>query len=180
MTRMVLHSWMAQTVALDAITVKGRRRSREQIGATWLFEVPERKDPEVPTLPEPDSEVEGYRRFRALGVSVDKHPLEFEPAEHVTLARDLTTVPSGTLITVNGIVVTRRQVTAKNDKGKSAMSFVTLEDRTGLIESVWFPAAYRTYGSLLDQGVPLRLKGFVEFHFGFPSITVREVETVSQ
>lgn len=58
------------------------------------------------------------------------------------------------------------------------MAFVTLEDETGLVETVWFPQAYRAYGPLLDQHLPLRLHGIVEINHGVPSLTVQSAELV--
>ena len=59
------------------------------------------------------------------------------------------------------------------------MAFVTLEDDTGLIETVWFPPAYRTYGALLDAGLPVRVHGLVEQTYGVPSLQVQWAEALA-
>jgi DNA polymerase-3 subunit alpha/error-prone DNA polymerase len=53
------------------------------------------------------------------------------------------------------------------------MAFVTLEDETGLVESVWFPDAYRRYGPLLERDQPLTLCGRISEEFG---VAVLEVD----
>ena len=52
------------------------------------------------------------------------------------------------------------------------MSFVTLEDETGLIETVWFPEVYRTYGELLARGQALRVEGKLQESFGVLTVLV--------
>ena len=59
------------------------------------------------------------------------------------------------------------------------MAFVTLEDDTGLIETVWFPPAYRTYGHLLDQGHPVRVHGLVEPVYGVSHLQVQWAEMLA-
>ena len=145
---------------------------------TWLIAVPERQDPVTPRLRPCDNLATAFRQYQALGISVDRHPLDFTEAAATTLARDLARVPHGALVTVVGTVVTRRQVSARSPRGKAAMSFATLEDRTGLIEFVWFPDVHRAYGHLLDMGVPLRLQGMVDLHFGQPSFVAQAVVNI--
>ena len=171
--------WLAQTVALEAAMTKDRRKGVDPRGTTWLIPIPERQDPAVPRLRRVEDRATAFRRYQALGISADRHPLDFTEAEATTLARDLAGVPHGALVTVVGTVVTRRQVSARNPDGKAVMSFVTLEDRTGLIESVWFPEAYRAYGHLLDRGVPLQVQGMVDLHFGQASFVAQTAAALS-
>jgi DNA polymerase III alpha subunit len=81
--------------------------------------------------------------------------------------------------------ITRKQVEAhpKPKPGAAAgppepMAFVTVEDETGLVETVWFPQAYRTYGPLLDRNGPLRLQGIIEISHGAVALTVQSAEAV--
>jgi DNA polymerase III alpha subunit len=58
------------------------------------------------------------------------------------------------------------------------MRFLTLEDRTGTVEAVLFPAAYRRFGHLLRGAGPYLLRGRMEDAHGAPSLTVEEVAVV--
>ena len=168
--------WVASTLGLDAALRSRARKSTEPSGTTWLFPHPEWIDPQPPAFPLPDARREEFRRFRYLGICPERHPVEFCRRPDDLRAKDLASVPTGALVAITGIVVTRRQLSAGSKR--KPMAFVTLEDETGLIESVWFPPAYQTYGTLLDQVCPLRLQGFVDLHFGQPSFVVQVVEAL--
>ena len=60
------------------------------------------------------------------------------------------------------------------------MSFVTIEDETAVLETVWFPESYKRYGSLLSAYQPLRLTGIVDAPFGCVSVHVRHVAVLKQ
>jgi DNA polymerase III alpha subunit len=52
------------------------------------------------------------------------------------------------------------------------MAFVTLEDETGICESVWFPDAYRRCGIHSERGGPFRVRGRIAVDFGVPILQV--------
>ena len=56
------------------------------------------------------------------------------------------------------------------------MSFVTLEDETAVLETVWFPKTYKRYGALLDETWPLRVSGTIRVEYRFPILEVTRVE----
>lgn len=53
------------------------------------------------------------------------------------------------------------------------MSFVTLEDETGLIETTWFPDTYRACAVILESGGPVLFGGTVEVEYGVVTVVVR-------
>ena len=78
-----------------------------------------------------------------------------------------------------GIVITRKDVNAitrdQDDPGTARvedMAFVTMEDETGLVETVWFPAVYRRHAVLLERGEPLLLTGVVDVDHGVVTLQV--------
>ena len=52
------------------------------------------------------------------------------------------------------------------------MEFLTFEDETGLVESTFFPAAYRRFCYMLDRHRPYILTGKVDEDFGAVTLTV--------
>jgi DNA polymerase III alpha subunit len=52
------------------------------------------------------------------------------------------------------------------------MAFVTLEDDTGTLESVWFPHVYRACGPLIESGCPFWVQGKGSLDHGVISLEV--------
>ena len=89
----------------------------------------------------------------------------------------------GTWVTMIGVVTTSKRVSATSKTGtskseKKPMCFATLEDASALVETVWFPDAYRRFGPALEAGQPLRIKGQVAIEFGQISVSVHEAHAV--
>src|SRR5690606_24315522 len=59
------------------------------------------------------------------------------------------------------------------------MAFITFEDETGLIETTWFPEAYRPYAVLIEPQQPLLLRGVVEVDHGVVTVVVKSAEIVA-
>lgn len=72
-----------------------------------------------------------------------------------------------------GWLVTGKVVPTKN---REAMEFVTFEDTTGLIETVFFPRAFKRFSHMLSYTRPFRLFGQVEEDFGAVTVTVERVD----
>ncbi len=97
-----------------------------------------------------------------LKFAVSAHPLNL----FTDIESDSSIVPSGELekyrdrqVKVAGWLVTSRRISVK--KG-GYMKFVTLEDKTGLIECVLFPEVYRACGGLLKGHGPFIVIGKVQ------------------
>jgi len=143
-------------------------------------------DPTAPDLPKRSARALAWEVFGILGFLPAGHHIHFCDRRGDRLrCRDLTAAMAKSKVTVVAWPITRKQVEAhpKPKTGVAAgppepMAFVTLEDETGLLETVWFPQAYRTYGHLLDRQLPLRLHGLVEVSHGAAALTVQSVEVV--
>jgi DNA polymerase III alpha subunit len=59
------------------------------------------------------------------------------------------------------------------------MEFLTFEDETGLVETTFFPRAYRRFCYMLDRSRPFILTGKVEEDFGALTMSVDKVDTIA-
>jgi DNA polymerase-3 subunit alpha/error-prone DNA polymerase len=169
--------WLAQTLAFAAL----HRHRAEEPGTQWLFAQPPNDDPPVPVLPTPAVITIAWERFQVLGFCPEAHPVRFFQRPDAWRADHLPELAAGTPITLTAWAITRKQVSSTTASGgREPMAFVTLEDDTGLIETVWFPAAYRAAGALLDRHLPVRIHGVVEEAFGVRTVTVERAEPVSR
>jgi DNA polymerase-3 subunit alpha/error-prone DNA polymerase len=74
-----------------------------------------------------------------------------------------------------GWLITGKVVETK--KGEP-MEFLTFEDETGLVETTFFPEAYRRFCHLLDRERPYLLSGKVEEEWGAATLTVEKASTL--
>jgi DNA polymerase-3 subunit alpha/error-prone DNA polymerase len=59
------------------------------------------------------------------------------------------------------------------------MEFLTFEDETGIVETIFFPDTYRRFCHLIDRERPYLLSGKIEEDFGAVTLTVERVEWLS-
>ncbi len=97
-----------------------------------------------------------------LGVAVSAHPLSL----YTDLLMDPSVTPAadakartGERVKVAGWLVTSRRVPVKDN---TYMKFITLEDPSGLVEAVLFPAVYRRFGHVLKTRGPYVVIGRME------------------
>jgi DNA polymerase-3 subunit alpha/error-prone DNA polymerase len=142
-----------------------------------LFEAPG-ADERTPRLP-PDDACERLRReFDVLGFLCDRHPIElYADAVHRAGAVKAADVPRrvGRRVRFAGWLITGKVVETK--KGEP-MEFLTFEDETGLLETTFFPEAYRRFCHLLDRERPYLLSGKVEEDWGAVTLTVEKVSVL--
>lgn len=146
-------------------------------------------DPEPPDLPASEPRTVWQARFEAIGCLPYRHPLYLWPQvqhqrRHYYCA-DITEAMAGRRVELIAWCITAKQVEATQKKDrrgrplaqpqKTPMSFATLEDETGIIETTWFPRVYQQYGVALSQRQPLRVTGQVQVEFGFVSLNVERV-----
>ena len=107
-----------------------------------------------------------------LGLSATAHPLEFFEdwfrEKGVTPAAEVGE-HAGAILSVGGWLVTTRRVRTSSG---GFMRFITLEDRTGVVEAVLFPDVYRRFGHLLRGNGPYLFRGKVEDTHGAATLTV--------
>ncbi|MBI5578972.1 MAG: DNA polymerase III subunit alpha, partial [Deltaproteobacteria bacterium] len=136
-----------------------------------LFETPG-ADQRTPHLPPDDARERLRREFAVLGFLCDRHPLElYADAVHRTGAVKAADVPRrvGRRVRFAGWLITGKVVETKQGE---PMEFLTFEDETGLVETTFFPEAYRRFCHLLDRERPYLLSGKVEEDRGAVTLTV--------
>ena len=143
--------------------------SRKGSGQTWqamqptLFEV-QGSGRELQDSGEEDWSMEQKRAAQQelLGISLSAHPLELV-AEKVRAAGAITTVDAagrvGKRVTVAGLRQSGHR--SKTAKGESMM-FLTLDDLSGMLDVVLFPAAYRQAQPVIHSSAPLLVTGVME------------------
>jgi DNA polymerase-3 subunit alpha/error-prone DNA polymerase len=145
-------------------------------GAGDLFN--ERMAVPKPAFP-PEKKRERLRQeFAALGFLCDRHPMML----YAETLKKLKTVKAmdlhrfiGRHVRIAGLLITGKVVHTKHG---DAMEFLTFEDDTGLIETIFFPKAYRRFCAILDRSRPFILHGKVEEDFGAITMTVNRVEAL--
>ena len=58
------------------------------------------------------------------------------------------------------------------------MKFLTFEDDTGLVETVFFPETYARFSHILNNGYPYLLSGIVENEWGAATLTVIRADRI--
>ncbi|MBW1820310.1 MAG: DNA polymerase III subunit alpha, partial [Deltaproteobacteria bacterium] len=129
-----------------------------------------------PSFP-PQKERERLRReFAVLGFLCDRHTMVLYAGdlEHrgIIKAIDLPHLV-GRHVCIAGFLITGKVVHTKRG---DPMEFLTFEDETGLVETTFFPKAYRRFCAMLGKDRPFILHGKVEEDFGAHTLTVERVE----
>ena len=114
-----------------------------------------------------------------LGFLCDRHPISL--FAQALAARP--TVPIAELrryvgrqVRVAGWLITGKVVQTKHGE---PMEFLTFEDESGILETTFFPHAYRQFCDRLDHKRPFWLTGKVEEEYAAITLTVDGVEAVS-
>jgi error-prone DNA polymerase len=146
-------------------------------GAGDLFK--ERTAVSKPKLPTEKHLSRLRKEFEALGFLCDRHPMVL----YAGMLKKLWIVKAvdlnhfiGRHVRVAGLLITGKVVHTKHG---DPMEFLTFEDDTGLIETVFFPKAYRRFCAILDRSRPFVLHGKVEVDFGTVSLSVTQAEPLN-
>ena len=128
-----------------------------------------------PVLP-PEQPRERLRReYAALGFLCDRHPMvlfgEALEKEGIVKAAALHR-HAGKTVRTAGLLITGKVVSTRHG---DPMEFLTFEDETGLVETTFFPQAYRKFCYILDRHRPYILTGKVDEDFGAVTLTVDHV-----
>jgi DNA polymerase-3 subunit alpha/error-prone DNA polymerase len=131
-----------------------------------------------PSLPS-ESDIKRLRNeFAVLGFLCRCHPMELYRKAlqrfQIVVAGEIHRF-AGKHIRIAGLLVTGKVVHTK--KG-DPMEFLTFEDETGLVETVFFPETYRRFCAMIDRTRPFILSGKVEEDFGVHTLTVFKVDVV--
>ena len=116
--------------------------------------------------------------YRAMGLSLRAHPLEFLRAElkrrSVATAEELSTLPDGKPVRVAGIVLVRqRPGTAKG------ITFVTLEDETGTANLIVRPTVWRRWRQAAIGATVLLAEGRLQRQDRVIHVLVTKLEDLS-
>jgi DNA polymerase-3 subunit alpha/error-prone DNA polymerase len=157
--------------------VRRRTRSQKPSPAGSLFREPVAWNP--PLLP-PDDPTERLRReFAVLGFLCDRHPMTlFAERLHRTKAAKICRLPSfvGRRVQTAGWLITGKVVRTKHGE---PMEFLTFEDETGIVETTFFPEAYRRFSRLIERRRPYLLTGKVEQDWGAITLTVEKAQPLA-
>jgi DNA polymerase-3 subunit alpha/error-prone DNA polymerase len=132
-----------------------------------------------PAFP-PEKKIKRLRQeFATLGFLCDQHPMML----YAEMLKELKTVKAmdlhrfvGCHVHIAGLLITGKVVHTKHG---DPMEFLTFEDDTGLIETIFFPNAYRRFCAILDRNRPYILHGRVEEDFGAITMTVDRAEALA-
>jgi error-prone DNA polymerase len=134
--------------------------------------------PAAPPLPQWSQRERLRRQYAVLGFLLDRHPMElYQDAlrgRGIIKARYLKRY-IGRRVRLAGWLITGKTVSTHK---REAMQFLTFEDETGLVETTFFPEAYRRFHLMLDWERPYVLEGLAEENFGAVTLTVDRAEAV--
>ena len=170
-----LHPREGRASLLWELACRQKSRSKRS-GAGDLFSI--RSAISKPSFP-PENETERLRHeFAALGFLCDRHPMMLYAhalkKQKIVKARELVHF-IGRQVCIAGLLITGKVVHTKHGE---PMEFLTFEDETGLVETTFFPNAYRRFCAILDPSQPFILHGKVEEDFGAITMTVEQVATL--
>jgi DNA polymerase III alpha subunit len=141
-----------------------------------LFPLPEPPATPLPALPEYGARVRCRLEMELLGFCTSHHPLDFYAArsasqQPIEIAH-LDAHVGRHVAVVGWLVTTRRTRTARGE----AMRFLSLEDRSGVVEGVLFPDAYRRFGHRLRGAGPYLARGQVTASAGSVGLRIAYLE----
>jgi len=156
-----------------------KRQKTRQHSPPGLFAAPPAAAAQIPDLP-PDSPADLRRReFSVLGLLIDGHPIlvhEKKIQRFKTVKAEEIENFVGKEISFAGWLITGKVVRTKQG---DPMKFLTFEDETGIVETVFFPRPYARFCHILDYGKPFLLSGRVESDWGAVTLTVSFTRTIS-
>ena len=159
-------------IVMDAENEAKKRNVDGQMGLFDLFEE-ESAAAEIPLprIPELDDQTRMRLEKETTGLYLSGHPMDayrdmVRRVGAVSIAKilegagesDGSLFPDGMNVAVAGIVT---KVKSKTTKAGSLMSYITLEDDTGSIETLCFSRVLREYGGCLSENSAILLKGRV-------------------
>ena len=176
--------------ALDALNPGGNRAALRWGLAVWLkakrpqartqslFKHAEAAGDCQPLLPVEDERERLRREFSVLGFLCDRHPMELfaQPLQKRRTVRAVDLPRSiGRRVRLAGWLITGKVVSTKTGE---PMEFLTFEDETGIVETTFFPQAYRRFCHIIDRQRPYLLTGKVEENWGALTLTVEKAERI--
>jgi error-prone DNA polymerase len=174
----------ARLAAADAFRSTGLNR-REALwqalgsgGDLPLFAGIDEADAAVPALVGMPMNEEVIADYDTIGLSLKAHPIGLLRTElnrlKILPASALAKVPDKSIVRVTGLVLVRqRPATAKGT------TFLTLEDETGTVNLVVWPAVWKRYRQTIQGAVALLAEGRAEHASGVVHVIVNRAEDLS-
>ncbi|HUV04515.1 MAG TPA: DNA polymerase III subunit alpha [Armatimonadota bacterium] len=117
----------------------------------------------LPDVPEPPPHIRVRMDYEILGISPLCHPMVFYRQTLMKMgavrSSRLGEMPSHAVVKVAGVVVTCMRPPTRSGV---IVVFVTLEDETGLVDTVIFPKVYEKYGPVIFNSPGLIIEGKIE------------------
>lgn len=117
----------------------------------------------LPDVPEPPMHVRVRMDYEILGLSPLCHPMEFYRQTlsrmKVVKSHQAREMSSGSVVKVAGVVVVCMRPPTRSG---TIVVFVTLEDESGMVDTVIFPKVYERYGQVIFNNPGLIIEGKVE------------------
>lgn len=126
--------------------------------------------PQAPSLQPCKTQELRRQEYLVLGFLCDEHPLLLygDKLQGRICASNIEQY-KGKHISVAGWLLSGKLVSTKTGE---VMEFLTFEDETGTVETVFFPGVYRRYARMLSSGCAYMLQGIVEEEYGAMTLTV--------
>ena len=133
---------------------------------------------DTPCLPR-ENPIEKLRQeFLVLGFLCTCHPIvlyhSILQGHHTVKARDLPKF-TGKTVTFAGWLITGKVVKTKHG---DPMKFLSFEDETGVVETVFFPKPYALFCHMLEYGRPYLIYGKLESNWGAVTLTVKKTRPI--
>ena len=177
--------------ALDALIPDGNRasllwelacwlRSKRAASATQLrlSRADTADNCQTPLLPAGDERERLRREFSVLGFLCDRHPMALF-ADKLQNRRTIKAADLprfiGRKVCLAAWLITGKVVSTRTG---DPMEFLTFEDETDIVETTFFPQAYRRFCHIIDRQRPYLLTGKVEENWGALTLTVENVERI--
>ena len=143
-----------------------------------LFEGVDDEEPRV-EMPSMDPLQETLTDYGTVGLTLRKHPMYFLRSTldemKVVPASDLGTVPNGSKLKVAGVVLMRqRPSTAKG------VTFVTLEDETGMVNLVVWQAVWERHRRVAYTSAILLVEGTLQQEAGVIHVVAETLKDISE
>ena len=116
-------------------------------------------------------------QYKMLGFLTSCHPISLISCSQKRIKATEIDSRVGQFVTVLGWCISGKTVSTK--MGES-MEFVTFEDETGLIETVFFPQTHKEYASILEYHAAFLVSGKVTEEFGEAVLEVHRLSPMHQ
>ncbi|MDT8408183.1 MAG: error-prone DNA polymerase [Wenzhouxiangellaceae bacterium] len=169
---------LTEAGALKALAGHRRRARWQAMGARHQGDLlaDSRISERQPQLPLPSNRDDLVADYASTGLSLDQHPIRLLRARlgrRVLSARQLSTSPDGRSVEVAGLVTHRQRPGTA-----SGVIFLSMEDETGIINVIVWPALAERYRAEVLQGQMLKVRGKLQNANGSQHVIAAHLESI--